>query len=159
MNRYPVKQWKLVDGTELLFELVDEQFDENDWSYIGRRAICIEVMQHEVNREMRTYIMKPWFLFGEASSLFSISYGHVMASFEPSNQLIKQYYMTLYNMVGNYYSRECVDNTEIDQLYEQLAIHELSHQTAFDLDIEQQMDNYVTYDSNQTNIVSFKPKQ
>jgi hypothetical protein len=151
---HPVRQFKLASGEEVICEVLQE-LGEDDYTeqIIGRRAIEIDIIKSPEDYGQRTYIMKPWFLYGDdGSSIFTLNAMHIVAFRIPADNLLQQYYDTYNAMIETFYQRPSTTEEDIMSSWAKLDVTEAKYANKVD-------DQVVYVDSDSSNIIRFRPKR
>lgn len=84
------RQFRFVDGTEIICEVVDEDEDE----IVIRYALKVEKV--DMSFSVSYYTFKTWMVYqSKAEDLISINPYHILGVTHPKDEVLSQYYKTL----------------------------------------------------------------
>lgn len=110
-HNYPIKQFRLTDGSELVLEVMSE----SDSHVVARKVLCIESMIYEEGT--RAFLMRPWMLYQDGlDQTVVINTRNVAAAATPTYAMLDQYYSTLASIIVMYHARETHGETTKDDL-------------------------------------------
>ena len=152
------KQFKLTNGDEMVCELIatdDEQSSTAD--VIVRRAMKI-VVSDDLEANVRYYTLKPWISFQDDSmDLVALNSVHIVGESTPSDTIMLHYAAALAD-VDKYNKVKSAGLTlqDIQEKMKELSEEEMDAflQSKYE-ELEEKMNED---DSDQSNVISFKPK-
>lgn len=147
-----LRQFKLVNDDELICELV--QYSDDETEILVRKVLKI-ITADDYDNNVRYYSFKPWISFQEQiDELSVINSMHVLTEVMPSDSL-KRHYTKALNDIKNQ-EELSKKNVDLDQLLE--ATENLTEEEMREY-IQDLIDDKKKFaDSNETNIITFKPK-
>ena len=147
-----LRQFKLVNDDELICELV--QYSDDETEILVRKVLKI-ITADDYDNNVRYYSFKPWISFQEQiDELSVINSMHVLTEVMPSDSL-KRHYTKALNDIRNQ-EELSKKNVDLDQLLE--ATENLTEEEMREY-IQDLIDDKKKFaDSNETNIITFKPK-
>ncbi len=160
---YPLRQFKLSSGDEIVCEVIQWQ-NEEELELIIRKPMRIGFT--EVMGGMKLYSFRPWMIYQESESeLLVLNESHIVGIAQPQETLIWQYNQAVKDMVKMHDKRmEEFRETNPDEWGKQKSISEVSEEL---LKQVQEMEKYLkdenfTGDSDGgggSNILLFDPKK
>ena len=147
-----LRQFKLVNDDELICELV--QYSDDETEILVRKVLKI-ITADDYDNNVRYYSFKPWISFQEQiDELSVINSMHVLTEVMPSDSL-KRHYTKALNDIKNQ-EELSKKNVDLDQLLE--ATENLTEEEMREYIQDLINDEKKIADSNETNIITFKPK-
>lgn len=89
MTTFPLQQYRMVSGEEVICEVVD--WENDDDNVLVRNAMVIEI-NWDLERDEKIYLFKPWFLYIEREEeVIVVDSKKIMANCAPNELLAIQY--------------------------------------------------------------------
>lgn len=155
-----IKQFKLTNDDEIICEVLEWDNPENA-SIIMRGALKV-MESHDFQKGIRFFGFKPWMSFiDDPEMLQSLNSSHIIGEITPEDKLIKFYIKTILDLKR--YKRDNknkmdVNIDEIQEALEVLSDEELEDYLNDKMISEKNIFNPDILDSDQSNIIQFKPK-
>ena len=147
-----LRQFKLVNNDELICELV--QYSDDETEILVRKVLRI-LAADDFDNNVRYYSFKPWISFqDQIDELAVINTMHVLTEVVPSDSL-KKHYQTALSDIQNQ-EELSKKNVDLDSLLD--ATENLTEQEMREYIKNLVEDEEPIFDSSDTNVITFKPK-
>ena len=152
-----IRQFKLTNNDEVICEVLEWDTEDNA-AILVKGALRI-LNFDDFSKGVRLFAFRPWMGMQDDPDIFlTINAAHIVGEVSPSENIIKHYAKTV-NSIKTMVEEKKYPNLNMDKVLQEIPIDATDEEFDEILeDIIKEEGNFTRHDSNESNIIKFKPK-